>query len=74
MTGEAASWPELDAMLTEQDQADAGTGMSGSDWVELAVGLVLGSFFLIYEVRNVEPVSRRVLRLLRTAGQPSEMP
>jgi hypothetical protein len=40
----------------------------------LAAGLVLGSFFLIYEVRNVEPVSRRVLRLLRTAGQPSEMP
>ena len=27
-----------------------------------------------YEVCNVEPVSRRVLRLARTAGQPSEMP
>ena len=27
-----------------------------------------------YEVRKVDPVSRRVLRLLRTVGQPSEFP
>ena len=56
------------------------TMQRGSDWGELAAALALGSSFLIYEVRNiyevrsVEPVSRRVLRLLRTAGQPSEMP
>ena len=29
---------------------------------------------LTYEFRSVEPVSRRVLRLLSTAGQPSEVP
>jgi hypothetical protein len=58
---------------------DARSVLTSSTWLLVHMGLphlagrgTIGS--ATYEVRRAEPVSRRVLRLLRTAGQPSEMP